>query len=81
MQFYALINKVLRYIIVPTNGEPAINFRYYLCSALLRIGAFQIITDPCNEVVFETSLNELMEQIRGDQFVDICTGKMDCEWL
>ena len=32
-------------------------------------------------MIFERPLDELVEKIGGDQFVDICTGKVHCEWL
>ena len=37
---------------------------------------FKILAYPINKMIFEHSFNELVENIWGYQFVDVCTGKM-----
>jgi len=42
---------------------------------------FKKVCYPLNEVVFENSLDELVEEVWGDQFVDVCMRKVFGEWL
>ena len=42
---------------------------------------FEIFTHPINEVIFEDAFDDLMEEIWGYQFINICVGKMFCKWL
>ena len=42
---------------------------------------FKVLHHPLNEVVFEHSLNDLVEEVWGDQFVDVCMGKVFGKWL
>jgi len=37
--------------------------------------------DPGHEMVFESSLDELMEDVWGNQLVDVCSWKIVCKWL
>jgi len=41
----------------------------------------KIFANPSDEVIFECAFDELMKQIRGEDFVDISTGKVKCERL
>ena len=41
----------------------------------------KVLTHPLNKVVLEHPFNELMEQVRSDELVDIGVGKVFCERL
>ena len=41
----------------------------------------KILCHPFNEVVFEHSLDDLVQEVQGDQFVDICMGEVFSKWL
>lgn len=41
----------------------------------------EITTDPVDQVVFEGSFYELMQNIRRYKFVDVCARKFFCKWL
>ena len=41
----------------------------------------EIGANPVDKVVFKCSLDELVEEIRGDQLIDICTGEVHRERL
>jgi hypothetical protein len=41
----------------------------------------QVILDPCNKVILEYTLDDLMEKIGGEEFVNVRTGKHHCERL
>lgn len=43
--------------------------------------SFDILFNPRHNVVFERALDHLMEDIGGDQFVNVCTRKLSCEGL
>ena len=43
--------------------------------------SFEVFDHPINKVIFEDSFNELVEDVWGDQFIDICTREMLSEWL
>ena len=47
----------------------------------LSMFAFEILTHPINEVIFEDAFDDLMEEIWGYQFINICVGKMFCKRL
>ena len=40
-----------------------------------------ILNDPLNEVVLERALDELVEQIRGQELMDVRTREVVCKWL
>lgn len=42
---------------------------------------FEVLADPLNKVVLKHSLDELVEQVRSDELVDISVGKVFCERL
>ena len=42
----------------------------------LAMFALEIFAYPLNKVIFEYSLDELVEKVRGNQFINICTGKV-----
>jgi len=41
----------------------------------------KVLPDPCNKVVFEGAFDQLMENIRGQEFVNVCSRKIIGEWL
>ena len=41
----------------------------------------EILTNPGDEVVLKRALDDLVEEIRAQQLVDIGTGESGCEWL
>ena len=43
--------------------------------------AFKVLTGPLDEMVLEHTLDNLVEDIRGDQLVDVCAREVICEWL
>ena len=53
----------------------------YQFEPLSRICLLQIFFNPGNEVVFERSLDELMEDVRRDQLMDISSREVVCEGL
>jgi len=40
-----------------------------------------IFRDPGDEVVLERALDDLVEEVRGQKFVNVGTGKVGCKWL
>lgn len=47
----------------------------------LSMFAFKVLAHPVDEVIFEDPFDELMKEIGGYQFIDICVGKMVCKRL
>lgn len=41
----------------------------------------KVLANPLNKVVFEYTFDELVEEVRGYQFVDVCAGEMLGKWL
>jgi hypothetical protein len=41
----------------------------------------EVLPNPCNEVVFEGAFDQLMENIGGQEFVNVCSWKIVGEWL
>jgi hypothetical protein len=41
----------------------------------------QVLTYPFNKVVLEHTFDELVEEIRSYQFMDVCPGEVLSEWL
>jgi hypothetical protein len=41
----------------------------------------KVVLDPGDEVVLESSLDDLMKNVWGDQFMDIRSREVICEWL
>jgi hypothetical protein len=41
----------------------------------------EILIDPCYEVIFKSSLDELMKQVRREQLMDVCTRETMCKGL
>ena len=41
----------------------------------------KILLDPGDEVVLESTFDRLMEEVRSEQLVNICTREVGCKWL
>jgi len=41
----------------------------------------KVLAHPLNKVVLENTFDELVEEVRCYQFMDVCAGKMLGEWL
>jgi len=41
----------------------------------------KVLAHPLNKVVFEYTFDELVEEVRGYQLMDVCVGEMLSEWL
>jgi hypothetical protein len=54
--------------------------KYLFCSGFT-IFCNEVLFDPHNEVVLEGTFNQLMENIGGQKFVNVCSQKIICEWL
>jgi hypothetical protein len=48
---------------------------------LTAVSSFEVILDPLHEMVLEHPLDELMEEVRGEQSIDVRSWKAICEWL
>ena len=42
---------------------------------------FKILAHPIDKVIFENPFDELMEEVGGYQFMNVCMGKIVCKWL
>ena len=63
------------------NHLPLINICNDLTGMLLSMLKLQILIDPGDQVVLERSLNQLMEKIWGDKFMDVSAGKVHSKRL
>ena len=41
----------------------------------------QVLIDPSDDMIFECSLDDLVEEVRRQKFMNIGTRKELCEWL
>jgi hypothetical protein len=41
----------------------------------------EILAHPINKVIFEYTLDKLVEEVRSYQLINICTRKVFGEWL
>lgn len=42
---------------------------------------FEVFFDPCNKMVLECSLDGLVEEVRGKEFINIRSQEVGCVWL
>jgi hypothetical protein len=61
--------------------KPLIYVIKYLFRLSITIFCNEILSDPRNEVVLEGPFDQLMENIRGQEFMNVCSRKMICERL
>ena len=67
----------------------SLRWRYIPCINLIKddfrlswaMSFVKILLNPSNKVVFEGPLYRLMEKVRGEQFVDIGMGEVECKRL
>ena len=60
---------------------PSVNLSQQFVPLAPAIFATQVIFNPSDEVIFERALDELVEEIRRNDFMNVCTGKMSGERL
>jgi hypothetical protein len=41
----------------------------------------EVLPNPCNKMVFEGAFDQLMENIGGQEFVNVCSWEIVGEWL
>ena len=58
------------------NHLPAINISNDFTSMLLAMFKLQVLVDPGDKMVLERALDQLMQKVWGNQFVNISTGKI-----
>ena len=63
------------------DDSPIINICHYRRSSSRTVYEDEILTNPGDNVVLKRALDDLVEEIRAQQFVDISAGKSCCEWL
>ena len=63
------------------NDIPTIDIRHNTSCARFPVNKDQIIFNPLNQVVFETTFYNLVEEIWCDELVDVGTWKRVSEWL
>jgi len=61
--------------------SPIIDICHYRSCCSRAIYKNEILTNPGDEMVLKRAFNDLVEEIRAQQFVDIGAGKSGCEWL
>jgi len=61
--------------------SPPINFVQNHFAPRLSVLFLEITDNPLNKMVFEHTLDELVKQVWGDEFVDVRMGKVFGEWL
>ena len=60
---------------------PSVNLSQQFVPLAPAIFATQVIFNPSDEVIFERALDELVEDITGDQFIDVGTREVICKRL
>lgn len=43
--------------------------------------SYEILTNPCNQMIFECSLDHLVEDVARKELMDIGTREIICKWL
>ena len=62
-------------------GIPSVNLVKQFTGLSLAMHECKILSDPCNEVIFECAFDELMENIPTDHLINICAREIIGEWL
>jgi hypothetical protein len=60
---------------------PPINLVKHALRLRFTILLLKVLSNPLDKVVLESSLYHLMEEVRGEQLVNIGTRKVGREWL
>jgi hypothetical protein len=53
----------------------------YLICAGFAMFSDKVLPNPCNKVVFEGAFDQLMENIGGQEFMNVCSWELMGEWL
>lgn len=48
---------------------------------LLWIGFGNVLLNPCYKMILEYTLDQLVEDVRCHEFMDVGTGEVMCKWL
>jgi hypothetical protein len=62
-------------------NKPPVNVIQYAISLSFAMVCFEVSAQPFYKVIFEGSLNDLMQKVKGQHLVDISAGKVVREWL
>jgi hypothetical protein len=60
---------------------PQVNVVKDLVGTSLAMLEQNIFTDPCHQMVFPATFDDLVENVRRQHFVDVSTGEVICERL
>lgn len=71
----------VRFTIKSKYSSPLVNIVYSPLSFAFTVGKFQVFLHPIYEMVLKSSLDELVQDIRGDELVYIGMGEIVCKWL
>ena len=55
-------------------------FQHFVC-VCFSMCIDEPLSDPINNVIFESTFDDLVEEVRGYHFKNVCLWKMCCEWL
>jgi hypothetical protein len=58
-----------------------INVSYYFVCASLPMRFHKKLVDPHDDVVLKRAFDDLMEQVRSQELMDVGSSKAICEWL
>ena len=61
--------------------SPTINLIQSCLSPHLSLSNFKVVDYPLNQVIFEYTFDELMEEVRGDELIDVGIRKVLGKWL
>lgn len=64
-----------------TLASPLVNIIHNLICCCSRMIGIDILSHPRYQMVLKCSFDQLMKQIWGDKFVNICTFEIICKWL
>ncbi len=79
-----LMYKWLKVIIEVERNDlhlPMIDFALYLICMLLPMCFYKVLYDPCNEVIFESALDHLVQEIPWDKFIYVDTREITSKGL
>lgn len=63
------------------NDLPTINLIQDGPTLHFSMSLLEITHNPLDKMVFEHTLNQLVKEVWGDEFIDVCMGEMFGEWL
>jgi hypothetical protein len=62
-------------------SSPLVDIVHDPLSFTFTVGEFQVFLHPIYEMILKSSLDKLVQDIRGDELVYIGTGEIICKWL